>query len=300
MRLINVTTKTLEIFNDDTQPIPPYAILSHTWGSDHEEISFHDLQEGKRKTGRGQYKFDKCCSQAAYDGLSYTWIDTCCIDKASSTELSEAINSMFKWYKTATVCYAYLYDVKVGEDLNKPGSRFSESCWFQRGWTLQELIAPRIVQFYDSDWNELGSKRGLATVLHSITRIPRIFLLGTDRLSNASVAQRMSWAAGRVTKRKEDLAYCLLGIFGITMPMIYGEGERAFRRLQEEITKHIDDDSILAWNFNNNISTNRLEGALPGGALAPSPSSFAASNHIVSAVTDPIRLGHYTCLAVAY
>ncbi|KAJ8128163.1 hypothetical protein O1611_g5473 [Lasiodiplodia mahajangana] len=272
---------TLETFNDDTQPVPPYAILSHTWGPDHEEISFHDLQDGITRTGPGRSKFDHCCSQATIDSLPYVWIDTCCIDKTSSAELSEAINSMFKWYQRAKICYAYLSDVDVDEDSRSMESSFSKSRWFQRGWTLQELIAPRIVKFYDFEWTYLGSKRDLTPVLTSITRIPRVTLLGVIPLSNASIAQRMSWAAGRVTKRKEDLAYCLLGIFGITMPMVYGEGDRAFLRLQEEITKHIDDDSILVWNFNEDRAIDISSQAFSGGALAPSPSNFANSNHII-------------------
>ncbi|KAI0406638.1 heterokaryon incompatibility protein-domain-containing protein [Xylaria palmicola] len=275
----------LKKFDDDTKPIPPYAILSHTWGAEDEEISFQELQRGEMKKGPGQYKFDECCAQAARDGLSYAWIDTCCIDQMNSTELSEAINSMFKWYKDAKVCYAYLRDVKVDEDPLKPQSSFWKSRWFQRGWTLQELIAPAVVQFYDARWNYLGPKRDLSSALVQITRIPRVFLLGSIPLHEASVAQRMSWAAGRVTKRKEDLAYCLLGLFGITMPMIYGEGDQAFIRLQEEIARHINDDSILAWNFSSNNSGSRTGNNhaefLSGGALATSPSDFADSSHIV-------------------
>ncbi|KAK5630363.1 hypothetical protein RRF57_006078 [Xylaria bambusicola] len=280
VRLINVTTKALERFEDDTKPIPPYAILSHTWGTDQEEISFQDLHSGAVKKGPGRYKFDKCCAEAARDGLSYAWIDSCCIDKTNSTELSEAINSMFKWYKDAKVCYAYLCD--VDEYPSKPTSNFRKSRWFQRGWTLQELIAPKIVHFFNKNWVHLGQKRDLSLILVDITKIPRVFLLGIIPLHEASVAQRMSWATDRVTKRKEDLAYCLLGIFGITMPMIYGEGDQAFIRLQEEITKHINDDSILAWNFRSpgSILKSTVEEA-SGCALASNPSSFANSSHIV-------------------
>ncbi|KAI0874365.1 heterokaryon incompatibility protein-domain-containing protein [Hypoxylon argillaceum] len=275
------TYETLETFNDDTQPTPPYAILSHTWGPDHEEISFLDLRRGRTKNGPGQYKFDKCCFQAARDGLSYAWIDTCCIDKKSSTELSEAINSMFKWYENAEVCYAFLRDVRATGDPSNPESSFWKSRWFQRGWTLQELIAPRHVQFYDACWTLIGTKRYLASAIVCITRIPRIFLLGISPLSNASVAQRMSWAAGRVTKRKEDAAYCLLGIFGIAMPMIYGDGDRAFFRLQEEIAKYTSDDSILAWDFSEDDSPNKPSEGSSRGALASGPSNFDNSNHIV-------------------
>ncbi|KAI0542006.1 heterokaryon incompatibility protein-domain-containing protein [Xylaria digitata] len=283
MWLINVTTKALEKFADDYKKPPPYAILSHTWGADHEEISFQELQDGKIKKGLGQYKFDECCSQASRDGLSYAWIDTCCIDKTNSTELGEAINSMFKWYKHAEICYAYLYDVNSGEDLENSGSSFRKSRWFQRGWALQELIAPATVRFYGRKWNVLGTKHNLAQTLFQITRIPEPYLLGNFPFHEASVAQRMSWAAGRVTKREEDLAYCLLEIFGITMPMIYGEGAGAFIRLQRKIASHIGDDSILAWNFGDGNSTSRPSKARPVGALAPNPTSFTNSSHIIHA-----------------
>lgn len=161
------------------------------------------------------------------------WIDTYCIDKTNAVELSEAINSMFQWYQKAVICYAYLSDVPSSDT----GSKFSSSRWFTRGWTLQELVAPKELNFYDMAWSFLGTKIEKATVVQQITGIPRPFLVGWAGLHEASVAQRMSWAANRVTKRKEDIAYSLLGIFGITMPMIYGEDDRAFRRLQLEIIK---------------------------------------------------------------
>ncbi|KAI8948231.1 hypothetical protein F4801DRAFT_581651 [Xylaria longipes] len=300
VRLINVHTKSLEDFIDDTKPTPPYAILSHTWGPDHEEISFQDLQADEMKTGPGREKFEACCAHAILDDLSYAWMDTCCIDKTNSTELSEgelrtryfrgsyrqdlrSINSMFKWYKNARLCYAYLCDVDSTKDAFESQSTFWKSRWFRRGWTLQELIAPEILRFYDGNWRAIGHKRDpqVVAALVQITHIPRVFLLGIVPTNEASVAQRMSWAANRVTKRTEDLAYSLLGIFGITMPMVYGEGDKSFLRLQEVIARHINDDSILAWNFSKDGLNTKLSGVKSGGALANSPSSFAYSSHIV-------------------
>ncbi|KAI0482585.1 hypothetical protein GGR56DRAFT_196853 [Xylariaceae sp. FL0804] len=284
MWLVHAKTRRLEKFLDGRAP--PYAILSHTWGPDDEEISFLELQEAD--TGRsdtlkpGWVKFDGCCAQAEQDRLDYVWIDTCCIDRANLTELTEAINSMFRYYRNARCCYAYLSDVAVGDDPLEPQSQFRQSRWFQRGWTLQELIAPREVLFYDAHWNVLGTKRDLTPALVAATGIPRPFLLGTTQLYEASVAQRMSWAAGRVTKRTEDRAYCLIGIFDISMTMIYGEGDKAFVRLQEEIAKHIEDDSILAWGFGeSNDAAVKPTPRLSGGALATSPSNFSNSGAIV-------------------
>ncbi|KAH7303159.1 WD40-repeat-containing domain protein [Stachybotrys elegans] len=279
MRLVNVETLKLEDFLDDRAP--PYAILSHTWGDDSEELTIRDVEEGKiDKPGAGALKFRGCCQQARNDNLRYVWIDTCCINKTDLVELSEAINSMFRWYSRASVCYAYLSDVPGPGDQNprEEGSKFRESRWFRRGWTLQELLAPRRLVFYSLGWTPLGTKVRLCAVIESITGIPRLVLKGVDGLESASVSQRMSWAAQRHTKRKEDLAYCLLGIFGIAMPMIYGEGgDQAFFRLQEQIMRSTTgrDHSILAWGLGNEL------GSGSRGVLAAAPSDFANSRHII-------------------
>ncbi len=211
MRLVNTHTLKLEEIPDD-QARPSYAILSHTWGADDDEISFRDIQQGfVEKPGNGHFKFVQCCRQAKIDGLEYVWIDTCCINKDSSTELSEAINSMYQWYKDAAICYAYLRDVPAGDEVWDQGSKFRSSRWFRRGWTLQELLAPKQLHFYDTTWTSLGTKAALSGVIEETTRISRLFLLGWADLEQASVAQRMSWAASRETKRKEDTAYSFAG-----------------------------------------------------------------------------------------
>ncbi|KAK3358066.1 hypothetical protein B0T25DRAFT_477217 [Lasiosphaeria hispida] len=286
MRLINVKTHKLEEFLD--YKAPKYAILSHTWGDDAEELTSRDVEDGRiHKPGAGSTKFLGSCRQAVQDGLGYVWIDTCCIDKTNLVELSEAINSMFRWYQRASLCYAYLSDVPSGDKPKKPSSKFCTSRWFRRGWTLQELLAPQHLQFYNSEWGCLGTKGNLRNTVEKITGIPRQILLGITELQSASVAQRMSWAAGRETKRKEDLAYCLLGIFGATMPMIYGEGgDQAFLRLQDQILRTTRDDSILAWGLispeqallNNPDQTGQ---ATAGRILATAPSDFTYSGDIV-------------------
>jgi len=282
MRLINVETFKLEEFFGEV--VPPYAILSHTWGDDEEEVTFRDIERRSiEKAGNWPIKFDGCCKQAKEDGLKYVWIDTCCIDKTNSVELSEAINSMFQWYQKAFICYAYLSDVPTRDNSRDPGSKFFSSRWFQRGWTLQELLAPKQLRFYNLAWTFLGTKNEMSAMIQKITGIPRPFLLGLAALHEASVAQRMSWAARRVTKRKEDIAYCLLGIFGIMMPMIYGEGDQAFNRLQQEIMKDTRDDSILAWALNpaESLPSNSTD-VVSGGVLATAPSDFENCGHIVS------------------
>ncbi|KAK7955779.1 heterokaryon incompatibility protein-domain-containing protein [Apiospora aurea] len=251
MRLLNTSNLRLETFADESKA-PSYAILSHTWGDN--EIVFDDVntkadEEREWKDKPSARKIRMSVEQALAHGLAYIWIDTICIDKRSSAELSESINSMFEWYKRAAICYVYLADALWVEDI--------ECCrWLCRGWTLQELIAPSHVAFFGGNWNRLGSSNSLADKLGHLTGIGEELLyrrefMGEveDLLSSVSIATKMSWAAHRQTARKEDIAYCLMGIFGVHMPLIYGEGDKAFQRLQEEILKNTTDTSILAHEY---------------------------------------------------
>ena len=221
--------------------VPAYAILSHTWGE--EEVIYQDLKKGKDKSKTvnkaGWRKIQFCAKQAAVDGLEYFWVDTCCIDKKNAVELGAAINSMFRWYKNAARCYVYLSDV------SKPDNRvddqraweeaFRNSRWFTRGWTLQELIAPRLVDFFSSEGRRLGSKLSLESQIYEVTGIANKALRG-DVLSNFSIKERRSWAERRNTTIEEDAAYCLIGIFDVSIVPNYGERkDQAFRRLEDEI-----------------------------------------------------------------
>ncbi|KAK4666700.1 hypothetical protein QC763_302660 [Podospora pseudopauciseta] len=273
MRLINVSSLQIEEFYGTD--IPPYAILSHTWEAT--EASFQ--QWTKRVTRIRKFKhlgFEKiyaACKRARGNGLGYVWADTVCIDRTSSAELSEAINSMYAWYENAQVCYVYLSDVRIPSRESNLDvlTLFRRSRWFTRGWTLQELLAPSNIVFYTREWVQMGTKQALAVLIREITGIDEGCLRGTRRVTVCSVAQRMSWASRRVTTREEDITYSLLGIFGISMPLLYGEGsQNAFRRLQEEIIKVSDDQSILA--FNTDSSDNTL--------LAHHPSDFASQGGV--------------------
>jgi hypothetical protein len=242
MRLLKLEgNNEFSLTRDIINPTMPYAILSHTWGDDNEEVSFRDLKDGSGKTKDGYRKIRFCGEQAARDDLQYFWVDTCCIDKSNSTELSEAINSMFRWYRDAARCYVYLSDVRKRnhdeyDDLPRSIWKldFRKSRWFTRGWTLQELIAPASVEFFSYEGIWLGDKRSMKDQISEITNIPAQVLQGGS-LSSFSVDERMSWGAKRNTAREEDGAYCLLGIFDIYMPLIYGEREQAFSRLRREI-----------------------------------------------------------------
>ena len=271
MRLLNSSTLLLEDFPADQ--IPAYAIFSHTW--EEGEVLLADMERCSAEDKAGYKKIRYSCAQAAAHGLHYIWVDTCCIDKSSSAELSEAINSMYSWYQKAEICYAYLADVPANVDTGTIDSAFAKSRWFKRGWTLQELIGPSNLVFFSDDWVEVGKKSSLCSVLAKITGIDVGILTGVTDLESASVAKRMSWASHRATTRVEDIAYCLMGLFAVNMPMLYGEGEKAFIRLQEEIMKHSDDQSLFAW----------VDSTAPPdsyhGLLAKSPTDFVNSGNII-------------------
>ena len=221
--------------------IPKYAILSHRWGA--EEITFKDLIDGTSKSKAGYNKLRFCGEQAKRNGLQYFWVDTCCIDKSNSTELQEAIISMFRWYRNAIKCYVYLPDVSRPRtdpaiaSIKAWESTFRKSEWFTRGWTLQELLAPASVDFFSKEGELLGNKASLERHICEKTGIPVKALRGSP-LSDFDVTERMSWAAKRLTMKDEDKVYSLFGIFGVSLPIMYGEGlENASRRLQEETDK---------------------------------------------------------------
>ena len=275
MRLIRATS--LEIHEFIGKQIPKYAILSHTW-VDGEEIEFRhlrNLQIVNKSEHNGFYdggfeKIRRACSRALKDDLSYLWVDTCCINKDSSAELSEAINSMYKWYRNSAVCYVYLSDVNRTECGKVVGVEAVEkSRWFTRGWTLQELLAPERLKFFDANWKCLG---GLGKLMSDVCRATKIQRRHLDGREQASVAQKMSWMSERQTTREEDIAYCMLGLFNVNMPLLYGEGEeKAFLRLQQQIIQDSNDESIFAW---------RNDTLWSSGLLAHSPKEFAMSGTI--------------------
>jgi hypothetical protein len=262
MRLLDTSTIQLHEFFGSN--ISPYSILSHRWEDG--EISFKEVTKNRNLEKPGWTKVRKACGLAKDRGQQWIWIDTCCIDKTSSSELTETINSMYAWYAKSEVCYAYLSDVaaKHSPELEH---EFRVSKWFTRGWTLQELIAPKDVVFLDQTWVEFGTKSSLQEEVSSITGILKNILSSPARrlrswnqdyeleISEVSAAMRMAWASRRICTREEDVAYCLLGIFSINMPLLYGEGGRnAFRRLQLEILNSSDDESILAWYSDGYLS----------------------------------------------
>ena len=287
MWLLNVVGLELKEF---IGVIPRYAILSHTWNQ--EEVSFKEIRKSRPDTHEkpGHIKLELCCLQARKDGLEWAWIDSCCIDRRSSAELSEAINSMFKWYERADICYAYLDDIPPQNEAVHQAT-LARSRWFTRGWTLQELLAPSKIRFYAKDWSFLGMKSSedinLSYKISSITGISVQILLDKSALRHASVAMRMSWAANRETTREEDRAYSLMGIFDVKMPIIYGEGlQSAFERLQGEIIKKTSDQSIFAWKSNKELSFHPLQGH---GLLAPSPSYFENCAFTVNGLNPRLR-----------
>ena len=240
MRLLNTRTLTLTAFIGEA---PDYVILSHRW--EEEELIFEDVMNSPindpsspARAKRGFSKVQGTCALALKDGFDWVWIDSCCIDKSSSAELQEAINSMFRWYQEAQICYAYLSDVS---DRDTGFDAFRQSLWFTRGWTLQEL-------FYAADWTSIGSKASRAAEIAHITGIDLAALRNDwhDLKDKYLAAEKISWASHRLVTRTEDIAYCLLGIFDVNMPLLYGEGGlKAFRRLQQVVFESEADHTLF-------------------------------------------------------
>ena len=265
--------KVLE-FGDDE--VTDYAILSHRWTK--QEVDYNEVVELAKmdkeerteiRQRDGYRKILQSCEQAKKDGYKWLWVDTCCIDKRSSAELSEAINSMYRWYENSRICYAYLHDLHGPFPIVMDDGRYPKSKgwpeWFSRGWTLQEMIAPNNVQFFNRDWHPIGDKRSLSPILEEITRVPQHILKEGLSSNRPCVAQIMSWAAYRTTTRVEDRAYSLMGLLDVNMPMLYGEGKKAYHRLQLEIIRASNDQSIFAW-YKDTMQ--------PTSILADDPSRF--------------------------
>ena len=280
-----------------------YAILSHVWGPS--EQSFQDVQalqtlyssSSDNARAHASDKIRNFCIYAEAAGYDLAWDDTCCIDKTSSAELSEAINSMYTWYANADVCFAFLEDVSDTDDPELPGSAFRQSKWFTRGWTLQELIAPLDVVFLSASWTPLCSKCASPGLIQQVTGIDIDVLLSLVKLQSIPAAKRLSWASERQTTRVEDEAYSLMGIFGVNIPVMYGEGRRAFTRLQEEIMKQSPDHTIFVWGLSHSVSIEELLAHAPWTdyprravhgetdpayqvLFAPSPRAFQGSSHV--------------------
>lgn len=318
MRLLHTKTRRFRDVSADV-PTPKYAILSHTWGVSNSEVSMKELQslhdadtsskvKTEIKNRAGYDKIIRVCREAQSDGYDYVWIDTCCVADTYSEE-SEAVIGMFTWYRQAQVCYAWLRDVKARKpddekDCSLVGEKeLRKARWFTRGWTVLELVAPQKVEFFDKDWRFLGTRRTLKTLLSGITGIDELVLTGGEKLKDVSVAKRMGWMAGRQTRRAEDVVYSLMGIFNVSMPVLYGEGKKkAFQRLQDEIAKSKDakdDQTLHAWQphgakpISDKHPLKRMEkdeNGLSMYASDPADFVFDGSARIVSIAHSPLAV----------
>lgn len=304
MRLLHAKTLRLLEFPFD-ENIPEYAILSHTWGASGDEVTLKDLHSWtpwfKRKPGWGKIK--GLCRQALTDGIEYVWIDTCCLDRPKSAQPATAVTAavyhheiqlMWRYYAGARVCYAHLADVHDSPKTNpeSPGSSFRRSRWFTRGWTVPEMLAPLFVRFYDASWKYVGSKAELSKTIEEVTGIDTAVVRSPAEVGRRSVACRMSWVAARETAREEDIAYCLLGLFGpdvASMPLEYGEGRRsAFLRLQHEILRSSRDQSLFAWGYGLPLAGTHDDCRV--GMLAETPAAFRHCGEV-----EPVVMSSTSC-----
>lgn len=263
MRLLHTSSLRVEDFDEPVHR--KYAILSHTWGQD--EVSFAQMARLRHPTTSkaGFKKIKSFCDIARRHGYEHVWVDTCCIDKRNSAELSEAINSMYRYYREADECYIYLIDVQPTSDRIELLARINNSEWNSRGWTLQELLASNKRRFLACDWSGIADHKDLIETISARTRIDQRVLEDRRLVPTVCLAERMSWVSRRQTRRPEDLAYCLLGIFNISIPILYGEGlDKAFRRLQMEIMQTSFDQTLFAW----------MGPYVGSGLLANSPRDF--------------------------
>lgn len=270
MRLLDTESYEIRDMRDiiiQEEAVPSYAILSHTWlaraHGDVAEVTYQDYQNSflKLKYGSadgykaaGWAKLKAFCKLAKDDGYAWAWMDTCCIDKTSLIDTQKAINAMFHWYQNATICYAHLVDIECTSNVEPERTKITDAAWFTRGWTLQEFLAPSYLQFVDKNWKKIGTKSSHAEAIEEKTGISQNDMWN---FKECSIAKKLSWSAERKTTEVEDEAYCLLGLFGIRMPLIYGEGQQAFTRLQEELIKTFDDESIFAWR--KGISQSKID-----------------------------------------
>jgi hypothetical protein len=238
MRLLNIHTLKLVEFSKDKRPA--YAIASHRW--DEHEATYTDVRDARNTSSSGYQKIKDFAKyvKAHVVGIEWLWIDTCCINKEHATELSSAINLMFEWYQEADICLAYLRDVdNAGDEVS-----LQRSEWFERGWTLQELLAPRTVVFLTRTWEVIGNKgattsvcsstevgKNLEKVIAKITKVPFEVLQEYQRSIRYSTSEKLRWMDSRKTTEEEDLTYALFGILNVSLPVIYGEKGKARDRL---------------------------------------------------------------------
>ena len=306
MWVLSTARAELHYFPDSAAIPGGYAILSHTWTQDpageQTLLNVQDIIKECKNTGRNPRdyvgeKIRRSCKIAERDGYDWIWIDSCCIDKTSSTEVSEAINSMINWYTLAEVCYVFLEDVyyRGNSQAEEFKAEFQRARWHTRGWTLQELLAPAFVVFLSCEWIQVGTKHDLCIPLSQCTGIDTEFLLREYDFLGATIAERMSWATKRKTTRVEDEAYCLLGLFGLSMPTLYGEGRQAFQRLQTELVKQTVDTTLFAWGNWHDSGNDKEEqqplagvyatchnpdASFPSFLFSPSPGEFIGLSNV--------------------
>lgn len=241
---LNKIRSSKDAIRELVKPALKYAIFSHRWLREGEP-TFQDIRHGRECGKDGFQKLSKFCEKARELEYRLAWSDTCCIDKTNNTELDEAIRSMFNWYRNADICIVHLAD-------SSDSQQMKNDVWFMRGWTLQELLAAVSIKFFGKDWEPYTGLPNDKHDLQLMKDISTITSISVEDLQHFSpgptqIRKKMKWASKRTTTRVEDAAYSLIGIFDVSMPIAYGEGEWAFHRLMEVIIQKCDEWDMFAW-----------------------------------------------------
>lgn len=259
--------------------LPPYATFSHV--IDEIGAPLEDFARIKRELCSDIVKIlIRACVQARDAGFTWLWNYAACVDRNSCAAQSEAINSLAQIYRNCGRSIIYLEDLKskLVED-EEVVERMAECRWIRNVWAIPQIVFSRVAFFYSSDWSLIGTKKSLLPYLSSRMGIDQEVLEDSDSLEEFSLARRMSWASDMTASRVEDFAYALVGLFDVSMSILYGEGQKAFLKLQEEIMGDTDDFSLIAWD--------KIDAQEYNGLFAHSPACF---RRFRNGPTTPLRV----------
>ncbi|KAG1818216.1 heterokaryon incompatibility protein-domain-containing protein [Suillus subaureus] len=268
-----------------------YVMLSHRWGEN--EPLLHDIQDKvvyKLKAAGSLVKLQSFCKSARHAGYHWAWVDTCCIDQNNNVELQKSFNSMFVWYHHSALTTVYLSDVPPSA---KSGA-LAKSAWNTRGWTVPEFLASRVILFYQQDWmlyldDRSPNHKESVEIMHELEDATGIDarVLVAFQPGMRDARQKLQWVSTRVTTVPEDIAYSLFGIFGVALPILYGENaQNALGRLLQEIVARSGDITALDWVGQPSEFNSCLPAHISSYAAPPCSLPYLSEDEIQTAVSS--------------